>query len=214
MAGTLYLFEDALQFIGAIVAFSIAYVSYKGVKQTQSSSLLRLAAAFVFLGTGFILQGFYGLGELRSLPFLTTVLATLLLTGLLLETAGYFFLAFSHMLDVMLAGSMGAMLALFPLMAIDQTSILVILHSLSFYFILYVVVETLFSYKKYRNPNTLVIACGLGLIASGWWISIAGPQTALLSLLQLVMKEVGLLTLFIPVLGFSLSKGGKLDGSV
>lgn len=214
MAGTLYLFEDALQFIGAIVAFSIAYVSYKGVKQTESSTLLRLAAAFVFLGTGFILQGLYGLGELRSLPFLTTVLASLLLAGLFLETAGYFFLAFSHMLDVMFAGRMGAMLALFPLVAVDQTSIQVILQSLSFYFILYGVVETLFSYKKYRNPNTLLIATGLGLIAAGWWISMAGPDLALLRLLQLVMKEVGLLTLFIPVLGFSFSKGRRLDGTV
>ena len=53
----LVLMENALQFVGAFVCFSIAVVSYKGVKQTQSSSLLRLAAAFVFLGTGFLLRG-------------------------------------------------------------------------------------------------------------------------------------------------------------
>ena len=47
-------------------------------------------------------------------------------------------------------------------MAINQTSLAVILTSLSFYFILYGVVETLFAYSKNRNPNTLFIASGLG----------------------------------------------------
>lgn len=214
MQSSLYLFEDVLQFIGALVSFSIAYVAYRGVKETQSSNLLRLAAAFVFLGAGFILQGLYGVGTLDATPLFATMLATLLMAGLFLETAGYFFLAFSHALDVAFSRRMGVMLALFPLIALNQTSIEVILHSLSFYFILYGVVETVFSYTKYRNPNTLVIACGLGLIAAGWWVSLIGVDAQLLTLLQLVMKEVGLLTLFIPVLGFSFSRGRRLDGAV
>jgi hypothetical protein len=210
----LLLLENVLQFVGAFVAFSIAVVSYKGVKQTSSSSLLRLAAAFVFLGTGFLLEGLYGFSSLNLLPTFTVSLTTLLIAGLFLETAGYFFLAFSHMLDVMFDKRMGVMLALFPLMAINQTSLVVILTSLSFYFILYGVVETLFAYSKNRNPNTLLIACGLAVIAGGWWISLVSPDGLMLNIVQLLMKEVGLVTLFIPVLKFMFDKKGKWNGPV
>jgi hypothetical protein len=202
----LVLLENALQFVGAFVAFSIAIVSYKGVRQTQSSSLLRLAAAFVFLGTGFLLEGFYGFGTLQILPGFEVSLATLLISGLFLETAGYFFLAFSHMLDVFFDKRSVVMLALFPVMAINQSSLEVILTSLSFYFILYGVVETLFAYSKNRNPNTLFIASGLGILASGWWLSLVAGDGLLLSIVQLLMKEVGLVILFIPVLKFSFRK--------
>jgi uncharacterized membrane protein HdeD (DUF308 family) len=107
------------------------------------------------------------------------------------------------------------MLALFPLMAINQSSLAVVLTSLSFYFILYGVVETLFAYSKNRNPNTLLIASGLAVIAGGWWISLVSPDgPLLLNIVQLLMKEVGLVTLFIPVLKFSLSKKGGWNGPV
>ena len=213
MGGLLFL-EDILQFVGAFVAFSIAIVSYKGVKQTNSSSLLRLAAAFVFLGAGFMLEGLYGFSSLNLLPGFEVSLATLLIAGLFLETAGYFFLAFSHMLDVFFDKRMGVMLALFPLMAINQTSLEVILTSLSFYFILYGVVETLFAYSKNRNPNTLLIACGLAVIAGGWWISLVSPDGLMLNILQLLMKEVGLVALFIPVLRYTFTKKSGWNGPV
>jgi hypothetical protein len=207
--------ENALQFVGAFVAFSIAVVSYKGVRQTQSSSLLRLAAAFVFLGTGFLLEGLYGFGSLEIIPGFEVSLATLLIAGLFLETAGYFFLAFSHMLDVVFDKRMGVMLALFPIMAINQTSLAVVLTSLSFYFILYGVVETLFAYSKNRNPNTLFIASGLGVLAGGWWMSLMAGDGLLLSIVQLLMKEVGLVILFIPVLKFTFAKKSSgWDGPV
>jgi len=210
----LVLLSDVLQFVGAFVAFSIAVVAYKGVRQTNSSSLLRLAAAFVFLGAGFLLEGLGGFSSLNMIPGFEVSLATLLVSGLFLETAGYFFLAFSHMLDVVFDKRLGVMLALFPLMAINQTSVEVILTSLSFYFILYGVVETLFAYSKNRNPNTLLIASGLAVIAAGWWISLVAPGVLMLNILQLLMKEVGLVTLFVPVLRFTFSKKSGWDGPV
>jgi hypothetical protein len=189
-------------------------VSYKGVRQTKSSSLLRLAAAFMFLGAGFLLEGLYQLNTLYVIPGLEVSVATLLIAGLFLETAGYFFLAFSHMLDVFFDKRMGVMLALFPLMAVNQTSLVVILTSLSFYFILYGVVETLFAYSKNRNPNTLLIACGLAVIAGGWWVSLVSPDGLMLNIVQLLMKEVGLVTLFIPVLRFTFNKKSGWNGPV
>ncbi len=89
-----------------------------------------------------------------------------------------------------------------------------VLTSLSFYFILYGVVETLFAYSKNRNPNTLLIASGLAVLACGWWISLMSPDRLLLNIIQLLMKEVGLVTLFIPVLKFSLTKKGGWNGPV
>ncbi len=210
----LVLLGDILQFVGAFVAFSIAIVAYKGVRQTNSSSLLRLAAAFVFLGAGFLLEGLYGFSSLSLIPGFEVSLATLLISGLFLETAGYFFLAFSHMLDVVFDKRIGVMLAVFPLMAINQTSLEVILTSLSFYFILYGVVETLFAYSKNRNPNTFLIACGLAVIAGGWWISLVAPDVLVLNIVQLLMKEVGLVTLFVPVLRFTFSKKSGWNGPV
>jgi hypothetical protein len=210
----LVLMGDVLQFVGAFVAFSIAIVAYKGVRQTNSSSLLRLAAAFVFLGAGFLLEGLGGFSSLDVIPGFEVSLATLLVAGLFLETTGYFFLAFSHMLDVVFDKRLGAVLAVFPLMAINQTSLEVVLTSLSFYFILYGVVETLFAYSKNRNPNTLLIACGLAVIAGGWWISLVAPGVLVLNILQLLMKEVGLVTLFVPVLRYTFSKKSGWNGPI
>ncbi len=206
----LVMFENALQFIGAFVAFSIALVAYKGVRETSSSSMLRLAGAFVFLGAGFVLQGLDGVGAFGSIPGLAVSLDTILIAGMFLQTIGYFLLAFSHVLDVVVSRRLGPLLILFPIFAISQTSAETVLRSLSFYFILYGVLETALSYSKTKNPNTLFIATGLGLLAAGWWVSLAAPDLVLLTLLQLLMREVGLVALFVPVLKFSFRKPGDL----
>ena len=62
------LIGDILQFIGVFVSFSIAYVAYRGVRHTDSSSLLRLATAFMFLGFGFLVEALVGLDSF--VPFL------------------------------------------------------------------------------------------------------------------------------------------------
>jgi len=204
------MFENALQFVGAFVAFSIALVSYKGVRETSSSSMLRLSGAFVFLGAGFVLQGLEAVGAFGSVAGLGVSLETITIAGMFLQTAGYFLLAFSHVLDVVVSRRLGPLLVLFPIFAVSQTSVETVLRSLSFYFILYGVLETALSYGKTRNPNTLMIAAGLGMLAAGWWVSLAAPDIGLLTLLQLLMREVGLVALFVPVLRFRFRKPGDL----
>lgn len=202
----LVMFENALQFIGAAVAFSIAMVAYRGTRETSSSSMLRLAAAFVFLGTGFALQGLGGFGLFGSFAGIQTIL----IAGLFLQTVGYFFLAFSHVLDVVVSRRLGPLLILFPIFAVSTMSLETVLRSLSFFFILYGVLETGLSYGKTKNPTTLMITAGLGMLAAGWWVSLAAPDIALLTFLQLLMREVGLITLFVPVLRFSFRKPGDI----
>jgi hypothetical protein len=211
----LIMFENALQFVGAFVAFSVALVAYKGVRETSSLSMLRLAAAFGFLGAGFVLQGLDAVGIFSGFQVAEVSAATLLTAGLFLQTAGYFFLAFSHVLDVTVSRRIGPVLVLLPIFALSQNSVETVLRSLSFYFILYGVIETALSYGKTKNPNTLMIAAGLGLLAAGWWLSLAAPDIAVLTLLQLLMREVGLVSLFVPVLRFSFRKpGGLLNAPV
>ncbi len=208
------LIENLLQFIGVFVSFSIAYVAFRGVKQTESSSLLRLATAFVFLGFGFLVEGIVGLGQIvPSLPISTTAVVV---GGLLLETTGYFFLAFSHAVDVVLSKRMGVALLVFPVISLTGTQLADILSILSFYFVLYGVVETIYSYARTRKPDTLLIALGLALIGVGTffqWLSLLYLQVDVLLLLQIILKEMGLLILFTPVLRFAVG-GVRVNGPV
>jgi hypothetical protein len=209
------LIGDILQFIGVFVSFSIAYVAFRGVRQTESSSLLRLTTAFVFLGFGFLVEAIVGLGNL--LPSFSVTATTVVVGGLLLETTGYFFLAFSHAVDVMLAKKMGAALLVFPLVSLSGAQLQDMLSFFAFYFVMYGVVETIWSYKRIRKPDTLLIAMGLSLIAVGTffqWLSLLYQDVGVLTLLQIILQEMGLLMMFIPVLTFRTSGGVKLDGTV
>jgi len=205
---------DVLQFMGVFVSFSIAYVAYRGVRQTRSPSLLRLTTAFVFLGFGFLVEGLVGFGQIvGSLSFAAT---TVVVGGLLLETTGYFFLAFSHVVDVMLSKRVGTALLVFPVISLTGTQLADALSILSFYFVLYGVVETVYSYARTRKPDTLLIALGLSLIGVGTffqWLSLLYQYVGVLSLLQIILQEMGLLMLLTPVVSFAVG-GVKLDGSV
>jgi hypothetical protein len=180
---------------------------------TGSPSLLRLATAFAFLGFGFMVEGLVAVGPFAA--FFTTALVA----GLLLETTGYFFLAFSHAIDVTLAKRSGLALLVFPFISLSSVQAVAALSILSIYFVLYGFVETFLSYRKSRRPDTLLIAGGLALIGAGAIVQLLSlvylqvdvlSQT--LSLVQILMKEIGLMILFVPVLGFTM--GRRPDGSV
>ena len=208
------LIGDILQFIGVFVSFSIAYVAFRGVRHTESSTLLRLATAFVFLGFGFLVEGLVGLDQL--VKFIPLTATAIVVGGLLLETTGYFFLAFSHAVDVLLSKRMGPALMLFPIFTISGAQLQNVLSFFAFYFVLYGVVETIYSYSRTKRPDTLFIALGLSLISAGTffqWLSLLYQYVGVLSLLQIILQEMGLLILFTPVLGFA-RRGAKLDGAI
>jgi len=164
---------------------------------------MRLTTAFVFLGLGFTVEGIVGLGS--SIPWLPPVTATLVVFGLGLETLGYFFLAFSHAIDVMLSKRLVLAVMIFPVLTVSGTTLNDLLSILSFYFVLYGVVETLYSYKATRKPDTMLIAGGLSLMASGiftQWLSIVYVSVNLLPLIEILLKEMGLMLLFVPVLSY------------
>ncbi len=205
--------SDALQFVGVFVSFSIAYVALRGVRQTHSPTLFRLASAFALLGFGFAVEGIVGLGQvLPSLQFSTMMVVA----GLLFETLGYFLLAFSHALDVIISRRAGLALLMFPVITLSGPQLVNILSVLSFFFVLYGVAETAYSYVSTKRPDTLLIAVGLAMIGLGTfvqWLSLLYLNVDVLSLVQIIMKEVGLLILFTPVLNFGV-RGAKIDGAI
>ena len=212
LSADLTLVGDVLQFLGAFVSLSIAFIALKGYRQTESSSMLRLATAFAFLGFGFLVEGVVGLGPV------TAIFTTAVVVGLLLETTGYFFLAFSHAIDVALSKGTGAgagvSLLVLPLITLSEPQLTAALSILSFYFVAYGFVETIFAYAKTKRPDTLLMAGGLAMIGTGTfvqWLSLIYLQVDLLSqvllLVQIIMKEMGLLILFIPVLQYAI--GGR-----
>ncbi|MDV3294137.1 MAG: hypothetical protein LYZ70_07685 [Nitrososphaerales archaeon] len=214
VVSSMTLIEDILQFIGAFVSLSIAYVSFKGLRQTDSPSLLRLATAFMFLGLGFMVEALVGASY--YFPQLAALTTTVVVAGLLLETTGYFFLAFSHAIDVMISKRLGAALMVVPVISLTGPQLSDVLSILSFYFVLYGVVETLFAYGRNKRPDTLLIAGGLALIGVGTfiqWLSLLYFQVEVLSLVQIITKEIGLMILFIPVLNFA-TKRVRIDGPV
>ena len=136
--------------------------------------------------------------------------------SLLLETTGYFFLAFSHAVDVMFSKKMGAAFLLFPVITLSGTQLQDVLSFFAFYFVLYGVVETIYSYARTKRPDTLFIAMGLSLISVGTffqWLSLLYQYVGVLSLLQIILQEMGLLILFTPVLRFAVG-GVRIDGAV
>jgi hypothetical protein len=212
------LIEDILEFIGVFVSSSIAYVAYTGLKQTRSPALLRLATAFTFLGFGFLVEALADLGSVIStVPTLTTTaIAGLVIAGPVMETTGYFFLAFSHAVDVAFSRKLGATVIVFPVISVSLIQATDALSILSFYFILYGVVETVYAYVRNRKPDTLLTATALTFLGVGTFIpvlSLLYPEVYLLSLVQIILKEMGLMILFIPVLNYALG-GMRINGPI
>ena len=202
----LLLIEDLLQLLGAFVVFSVALVSYYGYKKVDSPTMLRLTMAFLLLGGGFMLSGIIGLTNLDLQPNTALWVSAVVIGASSLEAAGYFFLAFSYMMSVRGFGKTSAV----PVFALAAAVPVVALKSIAIYFLLYGIIETLISYIKVKKVETLTIACGLVLIASAEfirWISFLYPTETAILAISLIVRVLGFITLFIPVLKFVSLRG-------
>jgi hypothetical protein len=161
-----------------------------------------LTTAFTFLTVSFAIAGVTGSGLGLALGVLFG--SALLIAGAL-ETVGYFFLAFSHVLNVGFAGRT----RLGPL-AVVLLPAEAALKILSLFFLLYGLVETSMSYAKQHRTTTLLIALGLALLGGGEFVRLLAPiqATEILELSSVVAKVLGFGTLFVPVVQFSRRRGG------
>ena len=193
--------EIILNLVGFAVGMSIGVMSLIGYRNTASPTMLRLALAFLLISAGFMVTWLgYMTGVLPSQRgelggWITTL-------GIGVQTAGYFFIAFSHGIKSFFPKSrylrsVGAL----PLFVVSAVQAEHILRSVSFVLLAYGAVETILSYIERRNRGALLVASGLGLLALGeflGWYSAIFPDSPLYPV-SLMIKISGLIALFIPV---------------
>ncbi|MEM1524972.1 MAG: hypothetical protein QXW83_00960 [Nitrososphaerales archaeon] len=197
--------ESIIQVIGAYVGYSVAKIAHRGYVATHSPTLLRLTFAFTLLSVGFIISSLSGFIEMGLIPNIASLVGILITLAAVLEMIGYFFLAFSHIVDVR------TMYKMVPSVTMPVIVVTAAIKSLSLYFLLYTITETIIAYMKMKKRTTLIIAIGLILIVCGEftrWISFLYPELSIIFLISILMKVGGLSTFYTPVLKFSLKKGG------
>ena len=188
------------------MVFSVALVSYHGYKKLESPTMLRLTIAFLLLGGGFTLSGVIGLTNLDIQPHSSLWVSAVVIGASSLEAAGYFFLAFSYMMNARSVGKT----TLVPAFALIAVVPVIALKAIAIYFLLYGVIETLISYLKVKKVETLTIAVGLVLIVSAEfirWISFLYPTEATILAISLVVRVFGFIILFVPVVKFISIRG-------
>jgi hypothetical protein len=198
--------EGGLHLAGGMVGFSVARVARQGYRETSSPTLYRLSVAFVLLGFGLTLTGVTSLIQISSFGVFALGLSLALSVAAVLETSGYFFLALSQGIKARSSAG-GGFLAGF---AIPIASVLTLLRSLSFIFLLYGMLETLLSYLEGRKRVTLMISVALGALALGEfasWIALFNSGVSPLLLVSILLKLFGFFMLYTPVMKFSSLKG-------
>jgi len=196
--------EGVLALIAAFIGLSIGYISLSGYRETSSPALLRLAAAFILLFLGFTFEALAIFGYVGVLPLLALATASFIIASSLLETLGFFFLAFSYILNVRATQRTLAMPLILPL---SQTVVQIsaALKSISFYLLVYASVETAIAYMKTRRVETLVLSFGLIFLAVSElvrWISYVEFSWPFWYSVSLSLKVIGVSTLLAPIVKF------------
>ena len=181
----------------------IACMSLVGFRMTSSPSLFRLTIAFASIGFGFLL---------------TWIAATdytgpdhggiLNMLGILSQTIGYFFIAFSHIIKTFMSNTAHLRsIGIMPLFLVSSMQFEHLFRSVSFMLLAYVTIETALSYMATRNNGALMVAVGWGLLVCGeflGWYSLLFPGTTLYAI-SLAIKIAGLASLVVPITRILLS---------
>ena len=213
---TLLVAEGALALLGAFIGLSIAYISLIGYRETGSPALLRLTSAFILLFLGFICEALAIFGYVGVLPILVLATAFFTIASSFLETLGFFFLAFSYVLNVRAIQRVSAMPLILPL-SLPVIQISAALKSISFYLLIYAAVETAMSYMKTRRAETLVLSLGLIFLAVSElirWISYVELSWPFWYSSSLVLKLIGFSAFLAPIVKFASLKDGVLKNGV
>jgi hypothetical protein len=213
---TLLVAEGVLALLGAFIGLSIAYISLIGYRETGSPALLRLTSAFILLFLGFTCEALAVFGYVGVLPILALATAFFAIASSFLETLGFFFLAFSYILNVRATQKVSVMPLILPL-SLPVIQISAALKSISFYLLIYAAVETAISYMKTRRAETLVLSLGLIFLAVSElirWISYVELSWPFWYSTSLVLKLIGFSALLAPIVKFASLKGGVLKNGV
>lgn len=203
-----FLLENILNLVGFLVGLGIGVMSLIGFRNTGSPTLFRLTIAFFSIGVGFfvIWTGYMVEDFVIKAGSIERWIQTL---GIVIQTVGYFFIAFSHSIKSFFPKSryfrsIGA----FPLFLVSSVQIEHIFRSVSFILLAYGAIETILSYVENKNKGAISVAVGLALLALGeflGWYSFVFPESILYSA-SMTIKIGGLIALFIPVSKVPLTK--------
>lgn len=196
-----FLLENILNLIGFIVGLTIGIIAYIGYKNTGSATLFRLTIAFLSISVGFFVvwSGYMVEDFILQNGHIERWIQTL---GIIIQTIGYFFIAFSHSIKSFLPKSRYLeSIGIFPLFVLSTVHIEHIFRAVSFILLIYGAIETILSYFEGKKKGTVFVAMGLSFLALGeflGWYSFVFPES-ILYYLSISIKIAGLISLFIPV---------------
>ena len=196
-----FLLENILNFVGFVVGLAIGIMAYIGFRNTGSPTLFRLAIAFLSISLGFfvIWSGYMVEDFVIKSGSIERGVQTL---GIIIQTVGYFFIAFSHSIKSFFPkSSYFRSVGILPLFLVSTVQVEHIFRSVSFILLTYGAIETILSYRDNKNKGAISVAIGLALLAIGeflGWYSFVFPESILYPI-SMTIKIVGLIALFIPL---------------
>ncbi len=208
-----FLLENILNLVGFLVGLAIGIMSIIGFRNTGSPTLFRLSIAFLSISLGFfvIWMGYIIEDFVIQSGSIERWVQTL---GIVIQTVGYFFIAFSHSIKSFFPkSSYFRSVGILPLFLVSSVQLEHIFRSVSFILLAYGAIETMLSYFENKNKGAISVAVGLGLLALGeflGWYSFVFPESILYTA-SMTIKIGGLIALFIPVSKVPLTKI-KFDG--
>ena len=203
-----FLLENILNLVGFLVGLSIGVMSFIGFRNTGSPTLFRLTIAFISISLGFfvIWTGYMVEDFVIKSGSIERWIQTL---GIIIQTIGYFFIAFSHSIKSFFPkSSYFRSVGILPLFLVSSVQLEHVFRSISFILLAYGAIETMLSYFENRNKGTIWVSLGLGLLALGeflGWYSFVFPESILYTA-SMIIKIGGLISLFIPVSKVPLTK--------
>ena len=203
-----FLLENILNLIGFLVGLAIGIMSYIGFKNTGSPTLFRLTIAFLSISIGFfvIWSGYMVEDFIIKSGSIERWIQTV---GIIIQTVGYFFIAFSHSIKSFFPKSnYFRSVGVLPFFLVSTVQLEHIFRSISFILLVYGAIETMLSYRDNKNKGAISVSFGLGLLALGeflGWYSFVFPESILYSI-SMTIKIAGLIALFIPVSKVPLKK--------
>lgn len=203
-----FLLENILNLVGFLVGLIIGIMSLIGFRNTGSPTLFRLTIAFFSISAGFfvIWAGYMFEDFVIKSGNIERWVQTL---GIVIQTIGYFFIAFSHSIKSFFPKSRYfRSVGIIPLFLVSSVQIEHIFRSISFILLAYGAIETMLSYFENKNKGAISVAIGLALLALGEfmsWYSFVFPESILYSV-SMTIKIGGLIALFIPISKIPLTK--------
>jgi hypothetical protein len=205
-----FLLENILNLIGFLIGLAIGVMSLIGFRNTGSPTLFRLTIAFFSISLGFfVIWAGYMAEDFVLKSGTGNIESWVQSLGIVIQTVGYFFIAFSHSIKSFFPkSSYFRSVGFFPLFLVSSVQLEHIFRSVSFILLAYGAIETMLSYFENRNKGAISVSVGLAFLALGeflGWYSFVFPES-LLYPASMTIKIAGLIALFIPVSKVPLTK--------